>query len=556
MRLKTTRTMALGLSLLSLVHLGWAKERQDDKPDRPRLVVGMVVDQMCWDYLYRYNARFSERGGFRRLLREGFNCHNARINYLPAVTAIGHATVYTGSVPNIHGIAGNYFYDRGQAMYCTEDPSVHSIGTAPDKSGAMSPRNMLVTTIGDELRIATNFTSKVLGIALKDRGAILPAGHSATAAYWFDDKSGGFISSSYYMDRLPRWVESFNNKKLPEKYLRDGWKSMYPLRTYKNSTEDMTDYEVTWGDEKPTLPQDTKNLMKKHGVQVIRATPMGNDLTLDMARAAIEGEKLGMHRDSTDFLAISLSSTDYIGHRYATFSVEIEDTYLRLDKALGDFFNYLDSKYGKDGYLFFITSDHAAAHNLQFKHDRKLPGRKWRSDLAKERIDAITQQVSGTSEKLLINISNFSVYFDEKKIDALGLDRDKLYNAVIRDLEAQDGVAYAIRADQVKSRTLPDEISMRVLNGYNRHRSGAIFIVLHPGWDIGRGDNPVKGTNHSVWSPYDTHIPLIFMGKNIPSAHLYREVFMTDIAPTLAYLLKTQLPSGCIGKPITELFED
>lgn len=545
-----------GLCLWGATSQSFAKERKDAEPDRPRLVVGMVVDQMCWDYLYRYNERFLPKGGFRRLLNEGFNCHNARINYLPAVTAIGHATVYTGSVPNIHGIAGNYFYDKGKPMYCTQDNSVETVGAENGKSGQMSPRNLRTTTIGDELRVATNFRSRVVGVALKDRGAILPAGHSANAAYWFDDKSGGFISSTYYMDKLPRWAEAFNKKKLAEKYLRDGWKPMYSLKSYTNSTEDLTPYEATWGNEKPTLPQDTKELMKQHGIQVIRATPMGNDLTLDMAKAAIEGEDLGMRRDSTDFLAVSLSSTDYIGHRYATFSVEVEDTYLRLDKSLGEFFEYLDRKYGKDGYLFFITSDHAAAHNLTLMQDRKLPGKKWRADIAKQKIDSIARVISGREEKLLIDISNFEVYFDEAKIDAWGIDRTKLYNAVIRELQSQEGVAYAIRAEEVKQRTLPEEISMRVVNGYNRDRSGAIFVVLHPGWDIGRGDKPVKGTSHSVWMPYDTHIPLIFMGRNVPAGHLYREVYMTDIAPTLAYLLKTQLPSGCIGKPITELLTD
>lgn len=541
------------LSLGSVVALAQGNPMRDAEPDRPKLVVGMVVDQMCWDYLYRYNERFHPKGGFRRLLDEGFNCHNTRINYLPAVTAIGHATVYTGSVPSVHGIAGNYFYDRGRPTYCTQDNEATTIGAEQGKSGQMSPRNLLATTIGDELRVATNFRSRVVGVALKDRGAILPAGHSATAAYWFDDKSGNFISSSYYMSGLPRWVDVFNRRRLPEKYLKQGWRTMYAMRTYTNSTADATEYEAPWGDVPATLPLDTKSLMEKHGYGVIRTTPMGNELTLDMARAAIEGEKLGMRRDSTDFLAVSLSSTDYIGHKYATFSVEIEDTYLRLDKALGEFFDYLDQQIGKGEYVFFITADHAAAHNLTLMRDRKLPGKKWRSDIAKKRIDSIAREVTGLDEKLLIDISNFEIYFDEAKIDAKGIDRNKLYAAVVKDLEAQEGIAYAVRADQVQTYPLPYEIQMRIVNGYNRHRSGAIFVVLHPGWDIGRGDGPIRGTSHSVWVPYDTHIPLIFMGKNVPRGHLYREVYMTDIAPTLAFLLKTQLPTGCIGKPITEL---
>lgn len=553
-KLLTSSLVALGC--LTQTQVGYAGKMPDNRPDRPKLVVGMVVDQMCWDYLYRFNGRFSERGGFHRLLSEGYNCHNARINYLPAVTAIGHSSVYTGSVPSIHGIAGNYFFDKGKSTYCTEDGSVSTIGAENGKSGQMSPRNMLSTSIADELRIATNFTSRVVGVALKDRGAILPAGHSATAAYWFDDKSGNFISSSYYMTELPRWAENFNKKRLADKYLREGWKPMYALRTYTASSPDANAYEEPWGEVPATLPLDTKTLQKSHGYGVIRTTPMGNDLTLDMAKAAIEGEKLGMRKDSTDFLAVSLSSTDYIGHRYATFSVEIEDTYLRLDKSLGEFFDYLDRQYGKDGYLFFITADHAAAHNLTFKQDHKLPGKKWRKDLVLPRLEATIRTTTGRTDSLLLGISNYEVYFDEQKIDALGIDRCKLYDAVLRELRQDEGVAYAVRADQVNTTSLPEELRFRIINGYNSRRSGAIFVVLQPGWSIGSGDKPARGTDHSVWSPYDTHIPLIFMGRNVPSGHLYREVYMTDIAPTLAYLLKTQLPSGCIGKPITELLQD
>ena len=520
---------------------------------RPRLVVGMVVDQMSWEYLYRFNSRFGQ-SGFRRLLDEGFNCDNARINYLPSVTAIGHSTVYTGSVPSLHGIAGNNFYDNGKPMYCTEDKSVQTVGAENGKDGQMSPRNLRATTITDELRIATNFTSRVVGVALKDRGAILPAGHAANAAYWFDDKSGNFISSTYYMDKLPQWVNDFNSKRLPEQYLAGGWQPLYPLNTYTESVSDQNKYEQPWGDVPATLPLDTKALSQKHGVGVIRSTPMGNELTLDMAKAAIEGESLGMRKDSTDFLAISLSSTDYVGHRYGTFSVELEDTYLRLDRQLASFFSYLDSKYGKDGYVFFITADHAAGHNIQFLADKHLPGDKWRVDETKKLVDSVSRSISGQNVTLLKDVMNYQIFFNEQRIDSLGIDRDKLYNAVVSAVSKQEGVAYAVRGDKVNPTTLPTEIAMRITNGYNRTRSGAIFVVTLPGY-MSAGSKPVLGTNHAVWSPYDTHIPLIFMGHNVPKGHLYREVYMTDIAATLAFLLKTQLPSACIGKPITEMLK-
>lgn len=550
---KTFLALALGLS----TGAAQAKsELQHDRPDRPRIVVGMVVDQMCWDYLYRYQAHFVD-GGFKRLLQQGFNCHNARIDYIPSVTAIGHATVYTGSVPSIHGIAGNYFYDRGKGLYCTEDKSVQTVGAEPSKSGQMSPRNLLATSITDELKLATNFRSRVIGIALKDRGAILPAGHSADAAYWFDDKSGNFISSTYYMQELPRWVKRFNDRELAQKYLREGWRTLHNHRTYVESVEDENPFEQSWKDVAPaTLPLNTRKLSKEFGLGVIRTTPMGNTITLDLAKAAIEGEELGSRPQETDFLAISLSSTDYIGHRYATYSVEIEDTYRRLDKDLSDFFAYLDKRFGQDGYLFFLTADHAAAHNLTFLEARKLPGRAWRVDQARKLVDSISRAQLGAETKTLIDIANYQVFMDEEQLERLGADRDKLYSSICRHLEQMPGVAYAVRADHAASASLPEAIRSRIVNGYNHHRSGSIFVVLHPGW-YGQGSSkPAQGTSHAVWSPYDTHIPLIFMGHRIEPGHLYREVHMTDIAPTLAFLLKTQLPSGCIGRPITELLDE
>lgn len=555
MRLKTTASLLLSLCLGQSPIFATSVSSPTPSPERPRIVVGMVVDQMSWDYLYRYNAKFAERGGFKRLLTKGFNCQNARINYIPSVTAIGHTTVYTGSVPSIHGIAGNHFYKYGAQTYCTEDPSESSVGTTPGKSGAMSPRNLLSTTITDELRIATNFRSRTIGIALKDRGAILPAGRSATAAYWMDDKSGSFITSTYYMTELPRWVKRFNDRRLPEQYLKKDWKPLYRINQYSESIEDNNSYEHAWGEIPATLPLPTSKLMQTAGLGVIRSTPMGNTLTLEMAKAAIEGERLGQRPDSTDFLAVSLSSTDYIGHRYGSFSVELEDTYLRLDRDLGDFFDYLDQKYGQEGYLFFITADHAVAHNTAFLADRKLPSGQWRLDKAMPRLDSVARSILGTDDKVVLKVMNYQLFLDEAKLQSLKTDRQRLLNALQAELVSQEGVAYAVIASQAELSSLPQDIKSRIINGYNQHRSGAIFIVLHPGWSAGNG-NPERGANHSVWSPYDTHIPLIFMGHKVKAGSLYREVHMTDIAPTLAMMLKTQLPSGAIGRPITEILED
>ena len=342
---------------------------------RPKLVVGIVIDQMRWDYLYRYQKRYTD-SGFMRLLNEGFSCENTVIPYVPSVTAIGHTCIYTGSVPSIHGIAGNNFVKNGKKVYCTDDDTVKPVGSTSE-AGLMSPRNLWVTTIGDEMKIASNGRAKVVGVALKDRASILPAGHNPDGAFWFDDKSGNFITSTYYMNQLPKWVEAFNNKKLPEHYLSEKWNTLYPKDTYTESTSDENEYEngIKKG-VKATLPLNLPELYKKYGYNIIRNTPFGNSLTFDMAKAAIDGEQLGAD-DETDLLAVSCSSTDYIGHQVGTHAVETEDTYLRLDKAIADFLSYLDAKVGKGNYLVFLSADHGAMNNARFLQDRRIPAGNW-----------------------------------------------------------------------------------------------------------------------------------------------------------------------------------
>src|ERR1700712_1717287 len=329
---------------------------------RPKLVVGIVVDQMRWDYLYRYYDRYAANGGFKRLLNNGFSCENTMIPYVPTVTACGHVSIYTGSVPAINGITGNgwWDYDTGQATYCAGDEKVKTVGSNTAE-GQMSPHNLLVTTIGDELHLATNYHSKVIGIALKDRAAILTTGHSANAAYWFDEEAGNWITSSYYMNELPKWVQDLNAKKLPDHYFALNWLTLHPIDTYTQSTPDEEPYEYhPFGAESKGLPYNLKQFAGKN-YKILPVTPFGNTVTFDMAKAAVTGEQLGANT-ATDMLAISLSTPDYIGHNFGPNSVEAEDGFLRLDKDLGDFLDFLDEKIGKGEYLVFLHADHGAAH--------------------------------------------------------------------------------------------------------------------------------------------------------------------------------------------------
>ncbi|MEN0054151.1 MAG: alkaline phosphatase PafA [Mucilaginibacter sp.] len=516
---------------------------------RPKLVVGLVVDQMRWDYLYRYYDRY-QTGGFKRLLNEGFTCENTNIDYIPTVTAAGHTCVYTGSVPAIHGIAGNDFIIQatGKSMYCTDDSTVRAVGST-SKAGQMSPRNLLVTTVTDELRLATNFRSKVIGIALKDRGGILPAGHTANAAYWFDDASGNWITSTYYMNDLPAWVKKFNDQKEPEKFLKQDWNPLYPINTYVQSAPDNSSkYEGKFpGTAAPTLPVKTSELYNgKMGM--IRSTPFGNTMTLDLARAAVEGEQLGKNT-VTDFLAVSLSSTDYVGHQYGPNSVEAEDTYLRLDKDLASFFSYLDATVGKGNYSVFITADHGAAHNATFLADHNIPAGTWNDAATKTEMNKLLEDKYKV-KNLVISMDNYQVNFDNAAIKKEGLSEDAIKSDCIQYLQKQPAIAFAVDMQKAQTANLPEELRTRIINGYNVEHSGVIQIILKPGIYSGHG---TTGTTHGTWNPYDTHIPLVFMGWGIKHGSLTRQTHMTDIAPTVASLLHIQAPNGNIGKTISEV---
>jgi predicted AlkP superfamily pyrophosphatase or phosphodiesterase len=516
---------------------------------RPKLVVGIVVDQMRWDFLYRYYNRYKSDGGFRRMMDKGFSCENTLIPYAPTLTACGHTCIYTGSVPAVHGITGNAWYDSRQrrSVYCTEDTTVRTIGAPEGANGKQSPRNMLTTTICDELRIATNFQSKVIGIAIKDRGGILPAGHSANAAYWYDARNGNWITSDYYrMPQLPAWVQQFNNRKLADAYYRKGWSTLYPLNTYTQSTADEKAYEgKPLGAQTKGFPYDLSAFVGTN-YGALPYTPYGNTLTAEMAKAAIDAEQLGADA-VTDVLAVSFSTPDYAGHSHGPNSIEIEDIYLRLDQDLGDLFKYLDAKVGAGQYVAFLSADHGVANIPGYMQENRMPGNFMDEAPYVAEMAPLLKQRFG-SDKLIVSSYNYQVHLDHRLMDSLKIDVKAVKDWIAGFLETKESIARAFDVNEVMLEPMPKIAREMIANGYFPTRSGDVQFILKPHWIDGRG----TGTTHGTWYPYDTHIPLLFYGWGIRQGRLNRETYMTDIAPTIAALLRIQMPGGSVGHVITE----
>jgi predicted AlkP superfamily pyrophosphatase or phosphodiesterase len=515
--------------------------------DRPKLVVGLVVDQMRWDYLYRYYDRYVQ-GGFKRMINEGFSAENLYIPYTPTYTAVGHTSIYTGSVPAITGIIGNNWFDpqTRKSVYCTDDSTVTGVG-ANNAAGKMSPKNLLSTTITDELRLATNFQGKVIGLSLKDRGSILPAGHTPTGAYWYDGETGNWITSTWYMKQLPAWLQQYNDKKVANTYYNMNWNTLYPISTYTQSTRDNREYEgVTKGEETPTFPHPLKLYAGKN-YDMIRSTPYGNTITLDLAKVAINAEGLGKD-NVTDFLAVSCSSTDYVGHQYGPNSIEAEDTYLRLDKDIADFFDYLDKTVGKGKYLVFLSADHGAAHVPGFMKENKMHAGLVDNKAIINGLNTYLESRFKVKKPALMAMNN-QIIFDHSNKDIKDIDFSAMKSSAIDYLRTYDGIADAVDLSRIAGSTLTAVQKEMITNGYNARLSGDVYFILQPNYF----DGGKTGTTHGAWNPYDSHIPCVFMGWHVKAGKTNKTYHMTDIAPTIAAMLRIQMPSGSIGEVITEL---
>ncbi|WP_369047752.1 alkaline phosphatase PafA [Tenacibaculum sp. UWU-22] len=538
--------------LIFVLSIFMACHNPSKKQSKPKLVVGIVVDQMRYDYLVRFADKYGE-GGFKRLLREGFSVQNTHYNYIPTYTAVGHTSIFTGTTPINHGIISNNWYDKylKKIVYCVDDNNYRTIGN-DGEGGRKSPNRQLTTTITDQLRLAQNMQNKTIGVSIKDRAAILPAGHTANAAYWFDGGAQGtWVSSSYYIKELPNWVQEFNKSGKVDAYLSKPWETLYDINTYTESIADDNNFEGTFnGEEKPVFPHDIPALRSKNNnYTILKYTPSGNSLTKDFAEAAIIGENLGKSK-FTDFLTLSFSCTDYVGHQYGVASKEIEDTYLRLDKDLESFLQFLDQKIGKGNYTLFLTADHAAVQVPAYLQSIKIPAKYFSYVKYEQFIKEVCKKYF-KSEDLVENISNFQIFLNKEKIESLKLDVNTVAQRLADESISYKGIYKAVTARTLQTTSFDKGILNSLQNGYNQKLSGDVLLVPTPA----TVSYPKKGTTHGSGYSYDTHVPLIFYGNGIKQGVSKKEHEITDIAPTIATLLQIEAPNGNTGKVITEVLK-
>ncbi|MFK7755624.1 MAG: alkaline phosphatase PafA [Flavobacteriales bacterium] len=515
--------------------------------NQPALVVGITVDQMRFDYLTKYWDDYSDEG-FKRLIAEGFLCKNHHFSYAPTYTGPGHASIYTGTTPANHGIVGNNWYDRAtkRGVYCSEDSTVFGIGDTTT-AGEMSPKNMIVSTITDELKLFSNMRSKTIGISIKDRGAILPAGHMADAAYWFTgNKDGNFISSSYYMEELPNWVAEFNTSGYKDSLLATGWELLKPAESYEESIEDNNPYEAKYsGKLQPTFPYNFSELADSNGYyNLIKGSPLGNELVTDFALQCIKNEQLGKDQ-YCDFLAMSFSSTDYVGHQFAPTAIESQDTYLRLDLQIAKLLQRLDNEVGFGNYTIFLTADHGAVHNPNYLKKNGIPAGYFKGDQVTMVVDTAVKKAFGV-EGIIESYSNNQLFLSDSVITTHHLIKAEVEQVVSEAALTYEGVFSTLTRTQLLNTHYTSGVNEILQEGFNQKLSGDVLVVPRPAWM----SYPTTGTSHGSPFNYDTHVPLLFYGYGITPGFTNSETHIKDIAPTVAALLGIQMPNATTGSPI------
>lgn len=520
---------------------------------RPKLIVGVVVDQMRPDYLTRFYGQFGN-GGFKMLMSDGYTMWNVHYNYVPTYTGPGHASIYSGTTPRFHGIIGNdiYYREIKKAEYCVKD-TFNIVGNDKTKIGnGMSPHRLIATNICDELKLCTGSQSKIISMSLKDRAAILSAGHLADYALWLDQESGNFVTSSYYAKQLPQWLVSFNDRNLAFSYISEQWTALYGNDYYSDCVIDTTICAITKTGNK-LLPLFPHNLQlpvhsKDPKYSLLYKSPLANTLLTDLAINAIKNGGFGL-TDNPGFLAISYSSTDVVGHLYGPLSKEVKDTYLRLDKDLERLISTLDQSIGRENYVLFLTADHGAPDIPQYLVNQKIPaGYLYHKPLIKLASEFLDSRFS--PGRWVDTLMNDQFFLNRKLISEKGLDLKNVQTQLADFLMQQKGIAFVYTASEMNENEFTAKIAMYVQNGFQPKHSGDVLMVMEPGYFEYEDEYLVE---HGSGYNYDTNVPLIWLGQNIRKGESWQMHYITDIAPTLSMLLRIKYPNACIGNPIIEV---
>jgi predicted AlkP superfamily pyrophosphatase or phosphodiesterase len=536
--------------------------------DKPRLILQITVDQLRGDLPMRYRDEFGE-GGFRYLLEHGIHYNNAHHTHANTETIVGHTTLATGANPAAHGMVGNLWFDRasGKTVYNIEDPDYSILTEGADvdadteidptqkaaSSDGRSPKSILTSTFGDELAIATGGGAKIFGVSIKDRGAVSMAGH-AGKAFWFSKSAGQFVTSNYYYDEYPDWVVEWNAKELPQSYSGKSWELLNPIETYLFGNRDDQDWEPDFGGFGRTFPHPLSTSKEKYFTTFLTLSPAGDQITADFTKTLIDREGLG-DDDVTDFLGVSFSVTDYVGHFFGPSSLESEDNLLQLDRTLADLFAYVDGKIGLDRTLIVLSADHGMPEAPGFLESLGVPTGyvepdKWDTVPAIERI----KTKFGISGPLIEGYDHPYLNLAAGVRNNEDIDQTELETAIANELVDFDGVAYAVPSSRLREGSLPDNALTRaVLNNYHPDRSGDIYVVFSPNRFINDMDGlSVTVTHGSPWR-YDTYVPIIFAGYGIDPQVLSRRVHTVDVAITLAAIAETPPPSGAAGEVLLEV---
>jgi predicted AlkP superfamily pyrophosphatase or phosphodiesterase len=542
---------------------------------KPRLVLQITVDQLRGDLPHRYYSEFGD-GGFRHLYEHGVVYEAAFHRHANTETIVGHTTLATGADPSTHGMVGNVWLDRetGKLVYNIQDQRYPLLtwGAGVDKASEVdptqrlattegrSPEPILVSTFSDELALSDAGKSKIFGISVKDRGAVSMAGH-AGKAFWFSKGTGEFVTSTYYYKDYPTWVKDWNAKRTAFSYAGKSWELLHDRSTYLFGDRDDMPYETSFAGYGRAFPHPFGKSDSKYFTTLLTVSPVGDELTLSFAEALVDGEKLGQS-GNTDYLSISFSSTDYVGHLFGPSSLESEDNLLRLDRTLAELFKFVDEKVGLANTVIVLSADHGAAEAPGYLSEFGIDARYFNPSILDpktlEKLPAIeaVKKRFGINKEFIQAFFNPYVYLNHEVLRERGLNWTDVERAVAVELEKLDGVWLASPSSALAEGSLPDTpLNQAILRNFNSKRSGDIYIVLKPGWCINDFDGlKVASTHGSLWR-YDKFVPVIFLGTGMTPQRVYREIATVDVAPTLSAIFGITYPSGSVGKPLVEVLQ-